>query len=136
VLIKELDGSDTFVAELGHGARHPAADDVALYGIEGRGMRLLPHLLMPALQRAVALAEVDGIAPPVAQHLDFNVARVLEKLLKIDIAVAERRFRLALGGSNRGLKLALIARHLHAAAAAAGGRLDEGGIADVPGDAP
>ena len=49
---------------------------------------------MPALQRAVALAEMDGAAFAVAEHLDFDVARPLEIFFEIERVVAERRFRL------------------------------------------
>ena len=42
----------------------------------GRGGGLLPDLLVAALQRAVAGAEMDGVALAVAHHLDFDVARL------------------------------------------------------------
>ena len=45
---------------------------------------------MPALQRAVALAEVDGVALAVAEHLDLDVARLLQILLDVDGIVVER----------------------------------------------
>ena len=74
-----------------------AADLVALRRVEGRGMRLLPDLLVAALQRAVALAQMHGAALAVAQHLDLDMARLLEIFLDIDIAVAE-------GGLGLGLR--------------------------------
>ena len=58
-------------------------------GIErGRGA-FLQHLLVAALQRAIALAEMDGVAPAVAEHLDFDVARPLQIFFQIDRVVAE-----------------------------------------------
>ncbi len=50
---------------------------------------------MAALERAIALAEVDGVALAVAEHLEFDVARVAEIFLEIDGGVAERGLGLA-----------------------------------------
>ena len=44
--------------------------------MRGRG-RLLHHLLVAALQRAVAFAEVHDIAEAVGDHLQFDVPRRL-----------------------------------------------------------
>jgi hypothetical protein len=75
--------------ELAHGRRGELADRSALLGVErGRG-RLLEHLLVAPLQRAVALAEMHAFALAVAQHLDLDVARPAEVLLDIDRVVAE-----------------------------------------------
>ena len=46
-------------------------------------------LLVAALQRAVALAQMDGVALAVAEHLNFDVARLGQILLEIDAVVAE-----------------------------------------------
>ena len=48
---------------------------LALLGVEGRRGGLLEHLLVAALQRAVALAEMHAVAVAVAQHLDLDMAR-------------------------------------------------------------
>ena len=45
---------------------------------------------MRALQRAVALAEMDDIALPVAEELHLDVARPVEIALEIDGVVTER----------------------------------------------
>jgi hypothetical protein len=42
---------------------------------ENRRGAFLPDLLVAALQRAVALAEMDGAAAAVAENLDLDVAR-------------------------------------------------------------
>ena len=65
-------------------------------GVEGRGMGLFPDLLVAALQRAIALAQMHGVALAVAQNLDFDVARLLEIFLDIDVAIAEGRLGLGL----------------------------------------
>ena len=135
VLVEELDGADTFVAQRLHGHRNAVADLVALVRIEGGRVRLFPDLLVAALQRAVALAQVNGAALAVAQHLDLDVARLLEVLLDIDIAIAESGLRLRLGRAHGEFEIGLGASHLHAAPAAAGSGLDDDRIADVGGHA-
>ena len=66
----------------------------------GRGA-FLPDLLMAALQRTIALAEVNRLAPAVAEHLDFDMARLVQIFFEIDRIVAERRLGLGLGGGDR-----------------------------------
>ena len=44
---------------------------------------------MPALDRALALPEVDDVAVGVAQHLDLDVPGLLDELLEEDAVVAE-----------------------------------------------
>ncbi len=75
VLVEELDGAGAEIVELAHRLGDGLADLVARAGVErGRGA-FLPDLLVAALQRAVALAEMDGVALAVAEHLDLDVAR-------------------------------------------------------------
>ena len=64
-------------------------------GIDGRRRRLLEHLLVPPLDRAIALAEVDAVAVGVEQDLDLDVARPFEEALEDQPVVAECRGRLA-----------------------------------------
>ena len=81
------------------------ADLVARCGVErGRGA-FLQHLLVAALQRAVALAEMDGVALAVAEHLDLDVARLLQIFLEIDRVVAERGLGFGARGRERGRQL-------------------------------
>ena len=68
----------------------------------------LEQLLVPPLDRALALAEVDHRAVMIAEHLELDVARVLDVLLDVDVADAERRFRLALRGLQRLAQLAQL----------------------------
>ncbi len=100
----------------------------------GRG-RFLHHLLVAALHRAVALAKVDRVALAIGQHLDFDVARVLQELLHVDLIVAEGRLGLLLGHHDGVAQVRLGAHHAHAASAAAAGRLDDDGVADLARDA-
>ena len=61
----------------------------------------LEQLLVAALDRALALAEMDDGAVVIAEDLELDVARVLDVLLDVDVADAEGRFRLALRGLQR-----------------------------------
>ncbi len=90
---------------------------------------------MAPLDRALALAEVQQTAAPVAEHLHLHVARPLEELLEIDPGIAERRLRLATRGGQR-IRQLLRARHgAHALAAAAARRFHEHRIAQGAGAA-
>ena len=93
---------------------------LALLGVQRRRGGLLEHLLVAALQRAIALAQMHAVALAVAQHLDLDVARPRQVLLEVDRVVAERG--LGLGARQReglGRRIGVV-DHLHAASAAAG----------------
>src|SRR3546814_18759421 len=62
-----------------------------------RRRRFLDHLLVAALDRAFALAEIDDVAVLVAEHLDFDMARVFDELFDEHAVIAEARQPLALG---------------------------------------
>ena len=94
------------------------------------GGGLLQHLLVPALERAVALAEVDDGAVAVGDDLQLDVARRLEIALHVDRAVAEGGLRLGLGGGDRLGQAVGVLGDLHAAPAAARCRLDQHWEAD------
>ena len=70
----------------------------------GRG-RLLDQLLVAALDRAVALAEVDDVAVAVGEDLDLDVARVGQVALEVDGRVGEELLALAGRALERGLQL-------------------------------
>jgi hypothetical protein len=94
------------------------------------GAGFLEHLLVPALQRTVPLADMHDLAVMVGEDLQLDMARLVEVFFEVHGVVAEggpgfgARFR------PRGLKLPGIAGNLHAAPAAAGRRLDQDGVFD------
>ena len=90
----------------------------------------LDHLLVAALDRAVALVEVQAVAVLVGEYLDLHVARLEDIFLHQHARVAERRLRLALRGGQRLGQIRLALDHLHALAAAAGGGLEQHRIAN------
>ena len=127
---QELDRAGVVVVGGARDLHGRVADLLAQVGGDrGRG-RFLDQLLVAALDRAVALAQVQHLAVLVGQDLHLDVARVLDERLQVHGAVAERGLRLALRGVIAGDQAGLVARDAHAATAAAGGRLDHDRIAD------
>ena len=98
---------------------------------ERRAGALLDQLLVPPLDRAVALAQVDHPAGAVAHDLDLDVARLGQVLLDVHRAVAERRQRLVLGQPEALGELLGVLRDPHALPAPAGGGLDDDREADL-----
>ena len=58
--------------------------------VHQRRRTFLHDFLVPPLDAALALAQVDHVAMPVTQDLDFDVARMLQILFEINLGVAER----------------------------------------------
>ena len=58
--------------------------------VEQRRGRFLDDFLVAALDRTFALAEIDHVAVLVAEHLDFDMARIDDEFLDEDAVVAER----------------------------------------------
>lgn len=56
--------------------------------------RFLDDLLVAALDRALSLAKVKNIAVLIAQHLNFDMARLGDEFLDEDAVVPKGRFRL------------------------------------------
>ena len=111
------------------------ADARAVGVVEGGGVGFPPpHLLVAALQRAVALAKVDRRAAAVAKDLNLDVTRLLQVFFQVHRIVAEGRLGLGAGGGERIRQIVGGQRHLHAAPAAAGRRLDQHRKADFLGD--
>ena len=98
--------------------------------IDERAWRFLHDLLIAALDRAFALAEMNDIAVLVAEHLDFDVARVDDEFLDEHLLVAEGRFRLRASARKSLSYLGLRTRNSHAFSAAARGGLDHHGVAN------
>src|SRR4029078_4813454 len=51
--------------------------------------RVLEHLVMPPLKRTSALAQMDDVAVPIGQDLEFDVMRSLDILFKEDDSITE-----------------------------------------------
>src|SRR4051794_6327719 len=89
---------------------------------------------MAALDRAVTLAEMNDVSMLVGQHLDLDVARMLDQLLDVHRRVREVSLSLALRSGERIRDLTRIADDLHALAATARGGFDQDRVADPLGE--
>ena len=105
------------------------------FGGEPRRRRFLDDFLVAALHGAVALAQVHDVAVVVGQHLKFDVPRLLQELLHVNLGIAEGGQRLGLRDADGIEQRGVGVHHAHAAAAAAARGLDDDRIADFLGDA-
>ena len=91
----------------------------------------LHHLLIPALERAVALAQMVDVAVFVRQNLHLNVLGLHEEFFHEDVAAAEGFLRLAVHQLVGGLDLLRAVAAAHTAPATAGGGLQDHGEAEA-----
>ncbi len=103
----------------------------ALFGRQVRGGGALDDLLVAALDRAVALEEMDHITMRVTQNLALDVAGALDELFQIDFVLAEGGLGFTLAFVHFTQQLLGSRSRAHAATAAAPGRLEHDGIADL-----
>ena len=134
VLVEEFDRAGAQIFDLAHRLGDGLADLVAGGDIERRRGAFLPDFLMAPLQRAIAFAEMNGAAFAVAENLNFDVARLFEVFFQVKRVVAEGGFGFRARHGERRAKLAFAAHHFHAAAAAAGSRLEYDREAYVTGE--
>src|SRR5579883_2881781 len=125
ILVEELDRSDAAIAELAHRRRDRPAERFAHARVERRRRGLFQELLMLALQRAIALAEMNDAALSVGDDLELDVAGMIEIAFEIDLGIAEERLRFGLRRRHRISDLLGTARNPHAAPAAPACRLDQ-----------
>ena len=130
---EELGRPRALVPECGGKGDRVPGDALEESGREaGRG-RLLDHLLVASLHRAVALAEREHSAVPVADQLHLDVARAREVALAVHGAVSERGLRLARGRLQRVGEVSRTLDDPHPAPAATRSSLDEQRVAEVVG---
>src|SRR5437763_5412851 len=93
---QELDGARVPVSDLLQGCAENLTNLGPQFWSDLGGRRFLQQLLMAPLDRALALTQADDAAVLVRQNLKLNMARMLDVLLHIQIAIAERARRLCL----------------------------------------
>ncbi|CAM5226496.1 hypothetical protein SNARM312S_02144 [Streptomyces narbonensis] len=129
----ELDRARAHVAagpcRLDRRRTHGGAD----LGGEEDARRLLDDLLVAALERALALAEVHHVPVGVGEDLDLDVPGPVDPPLHEQRVVAEGRARLTAGRRDLLLQDRQVPDEPHALAAAAGGRLEQDGSAQLAG---
>ena len=87
---QHFDGSGGVVIDCSGRADCRFAESSAQRLIDDSRWTLLHDFLMPALQRAFALADVDDRSVAIAQDLNFDVAWGGDEFLGIDRAIAEK----------------------------------------------
>jgi hypothetical protein len=130
VLEQELERARAAVADLLAGGRTALADALDDAPRDARCRRFLDDLLVPALHRAVALEQVNGVLVLVGQHLDLDVPGIPEELLHVHLGIAERRLRLGARERHRRHERSFGVHDAHSPSAAAAGRLDDHRIAN------
>ncbi len=133
-----------FIGDELHGAGADIAD--GLGGIDGsaahRGAAgfvhagrggFLDHFLVAPLGGAVALEQMHGVAVPVGEDLDLDVAGARDVAFHQHAGIAERGGTFLLGGGQRAGEVVDVLNHAHAAPTASGDGLDDDGEADFPG---
>ena len=104
----------------------------AQFGAKRGRRRLLDHLLMAALNRAFALAEMNDAAVLIGKDLKFDVARGGDRLLQNQAVRTEGTRCLGACTRQRVGKRAFGSNEPHAAAAASSRSLDHQRKADAP----
>ena len=122
---KELDGAGAHVADLARHDQRGSAQPLAHFRGHRRRRRLLDELLVTALDRAVAVTEVQEVTVRVGEHLHLEMARRREIPLDEQRAVTEGALGQAARGGERAVELRALAHDLHALAAAPGRGLDD-----------
>ncbi len=130
----ELDGSGAGVADGASKFAGLLAHRPAGVGVEERRRRLLDDLLIPALDRAFTLTQVDAVAVLVGENLDLDVPRLRDELLDEDAVVPEARLGFAAGRTKALARLMLRPGNAHALAATTGAGLDHDRKADLAGN--
>ncbi len=109
------------------------ADFLALRLGQVGGRGAFHHLLVAALDRAIALIKVIDVALLVAEDLHLDVTGAGDHLFKIALAVSKGGLGLAPAFQHLVLQLLGAFDRAHAATAAPPGRLEHQGIADLLG---
>ncbi len=131
VLVQEFEGAGAAIADFQAGVDAARADRLPLLLGYAGGRSFLDDLLVAALHRAVAFAEMYGITLAVSKHLEFHVPWVFEEFLHVHNVVVERGASFGLGDRNGGYERCLRVHDAHAPATTATRGLDNDRVADV-----
>ena len=126
----ELDRARAFVIDRLGGAHGSGADFLTRRLVHARRRGFLDHLLVAALEAAIALEQVDDIAVAVAEHLHLDMAGRGDPLFQQHFVIGEAGLRLAAATLQIRFEIFGLVDLAHALAAAARDRLDQHGVAD------
>ena len=124
-LQQELDRARPGVADfLGEGERC-RSEGRTQFGVQLRSRRHLNHLLVPTLDRAIPLEQMQLVAVMVGQHLHLDMPRPEYGLLQVDGAVTEGALGFPHRVTGQPSQILGAIHPPHTATAAASHRLDE-----------
>ena len=89
VLEQEFEGARTPIIHVETRTHACLTDFISQCVVNAWRRRLFDDLLVSALQGAIAIAQVNGIALPVGQYLNLDVTRTLQKFLHVHHGRAE-----------------------------------------------
>ena len=127
---EELERAEAVVSRLARNPLRRPDDPLSQGRRQRRAGRDLDQLLVAALDRAFALAEIGEAAVTVAKDLDLDVPGAGDQALGIERAVAKGALRLRLATGEGFGDLGLAAHCAHAASAAARDRFQHDRRAD------
>ena len=127
---EELERADVAVAAPDRGIDRATRDLLTKLLADRCGRRLFDHLLIAALDRALALSEADAAPVLVDRDLRLDVTHALEAALDVEARVAEGRLGLRARLIPQPLQLLRSGHLAHAATAATGARLQHHRIPD------
>ncbi len=122
---EELDRAGATVPALAHERESGARHRFSQRGVDGGARRLLDDFLMAPLHRALALAERDSAALPVAQYLDLDMARRVQVFLDEDRRIGEPGERFLRCARESAGKIGDLRDHAHSPAPASSGGFHE-----------
>ncbi|RMN69225.1 hypothetical protein ALQ54_05717 [Pseudomonas syringae] len=135
VFVQELERTRTAIADIDTRLDAGSQNILARLFIDERCWRFFQNLLVTALQRAVAIAQVDSLTLAVGNHLDFHVTWVGQVFFQVDHRVAEPGGCFG-AGLRRGFDQVFFAmNHTHTATTTATGGLDDHRVTDFTANA-
>ena len=133
IFIEKFEGTRAAITHINTGFNTGFTNFPTQFVINAGGRRFLYHLLMPTLQRAIAIPQVHRIALAICQYLYLHMARPLEELLYVHHRRTEGSLRFRLSDLDRAEEHLLVVNDAHTPATAASGCLDDHGEANVSG---
>src|ERR1700733_1630255 len=116
---EELDGARVLIADVGQAATKRFADLFTHLRGHLQRRRFFNQLLMASLNGALAFEQRDHVPMLIGQHLELDVARLLDELLHVKLAVAEGIGRFRVRCVEQVRQFLRTAPNPHAAATAA-----------------
>src|SRR3546814_17591153 len=101
IFVQEFEGAGATVIDLAAGLGATLADALDQAAGDARRGSLLDDFLVASLHGAIALAQPDGVATAVGQHLDFDMERIPEAFLPRYYRIIEGRARIISGHGTR-----------------------------------